>query len=113
MKAGPLNRRMRFDRATETQDSSGDPVVTWTPLTTVWAAIEPLHGREALMVGAIRGELDTRIRIRWSRFLNDLSDKDRAVYIFDNTIYNIVSVAEVRMEHRELEIMAKSGVNLG
>lgn len=113
MRAGALNRRMRFDRATEVQDASGDPVVTWTPLATVWASIEPLRGREALTDGAIRGELDTRIRIRWSPLLNDLSDKDRGVYIFDNTIYNVVSVAEVRMEHRELEILAKSGVNLG
>lgn len=111
MKAGMLTRRLILQRRVETQDASGDPVATWTTMATVWAAIEPLRGREALISGGINAELDTRITVRWSPLLATLSDNDRAVY--GSTIYNIVSIAEKNMGHRELEILANSGLNEG
>lgn len=117
MKIGALRSRLILETAVDTQDqTTGEPVRSWTTLGTVWAAIEPIKGREALTDNVTLGEIDTRIRIRWSPLVENLGVKSRAKYVADgrlDVVYDIVSVAEVRLGRREVELMCKSGASEG
>lgn len=92
-------------------DDIGEVVPEWEPVGTVWAKVEPLRGREALIDGGVRDEMDTRITARYSPQLAAVIPKGRAT--FAGTIYNIVSAAHVDMDHRTIEFLCKSGLNNG
>lgn len=110
MNAGKLRHRVRFEEPITSQDATGDEIVVWVPAFMVWASVEPLTGRERLLADQIVGEGETRIRIRWSTQAARITSKWRAVH--RSVIYNIAGPpAERDMGHRELEIMATSGVN--
>lgn len=101
------------EQAIDTQDATGDPVRTWLATRTVPASIEPMRGREFGSGAALLGEMDTRIKFRWAPAYKLLDAKWRIRDTHRGTIYNIVSVAEVNLEQREFEVMAKSGINAG
>lgn len=112
MRAGALKRRVTFERAVDTQDSTtGEMVRSWAALATVWARVEPLRGKEYFAAEAVQAEADTRITARWNNALSTVSEKDRAQH--QGAIYNIVNVIPVEAGRRELQIMCKSGVNDG
>jgi SPP1 family predicted phage head-tail adaptor len=111
MRAGTLRHQLQIDRPVDTQDATGDPVRTWEEVGTFWGSIEPLRGREFGTGQAILGEMDTRIRIRWALVFDEVDETFRIRH--RGRVYNIVSVAHVALHQRELEIMAKSGVNQG
>lgn len=112
MNAGQLRHRIDVDEATEVQDASGDPVVTWSNIGTLWGSIEPLRGREAVYAGEqTLGEMDTRITVRYSALAALISTKHRLTH--QGTPFNVVSVAHVDLAKRQIEILAKSGVNDG
>lgn len=112
MNAGRLRHRIDVEQRTETQDASGDPVVAWSTLGTIWGAVEPLRGRESTYAGEqILGEMDTRITVRWSPLSAQITVGHRLTH--QGSLFNVVSAAHVKLAQREVEIMAKSGVNDG
>lgn len=111
MNAGLLRHVLTVQQSVSTQDASGDPVVAWSTLGTVRAAIEPIRGREATVGNQTLSEMDTRIRIRYSPLSAQITALHRLVH--QGTPFNIVSIAQPDMGQRELEILAKSGVNSG
>lgn len=118
MRIGALRHRLTLETAVDTQDqTTGEPVRTWSTLATVWAEIAPIKGREVLSGNVTLGEVDTRIRIRWASALANLGVKSRARHADVDgrldVIYNIVSVAETKLGRREIELMCKSGTNEG
>ena len=118
MRIGALRHRLTIQTAIDTQDqTTGEPVRTWSTLATVWAEIAPIKGREALTSNVTLGEVDTRIRIRWSSALSNLGVKSRAKHADVDgrldVLYDIVSVAETKLGRREIELMCKSGTNEG
>lgn len=112
MRAGQLHHRVAFDAPVDSQDEAGGVTTGWsvTPIV-VWGAVEPLTGRELLLAGELASSMDTRIRVRWSPALAAMTPKWRARE--GGRTYDVVSVADVRTAHREIEIMARSGLNNG
>lgn len=118
MSAGKYRQRIVLETAVDTQDATtGEPVRSWTTLAEVWASIEPLKMREALLANATLSELDTRIRIRWAPTLANLGTKTRARWTgVDGRIervFDVVSVLEPFTKRKELELLCKSGANDG
>lgn len=118
MRAGALRQRVVLETAVDTQDTTtGEPVRTWSTLATVWASIEPLKMREALLANTVMSELDTRVRLRWAPALADLGTKTRVRWTDvagrRERIFNVVSVLEPFTKRRELELLCKSGANEG
>ena len=111
MRAGGIPRRLWIDEPITTQDETGGEVITWEPIGQVWAAIEPVRGREALIAGANLSIMDTKIRIRWSPTVDRVTSKWRGRY--GDTVYDIVSVAHLKTGRREIELLCKSGANDG
>ena len=106
MEAGKLGHRVTIQRSTVTQNEYGEPVPTWGTFATVWAAIEPLIGREQFAVQQLQSAVSVRVRIRYRPGVTPLmrvrwADRD-VVRLMD-----IESIQEVRTERRELILMCK------
>lgn len=68
LKAGQLDRRVVIQRkvtGSPQKTARGAPDAAWEELATVYAAIEPLRGREFLEAQAMQSEVAVRIRIRY------------------------------------------------
>jgi SPP1 family predicted phage head-tail adaptor len=89
VRAGLLDRRVRLDRRHEETDDSGQSVVRWLPLATVWARVEPLGGREGFGQQQWVASGEVRFTIRWR---DDVTPLHRVVH--DGREYDVVSVAE-------------------
>ena len=103
MKAGQLDQRVTVERFTSTEDELGQPIESWAPLFTCWAAVEPLTGREYIAASAAVSEVTARIRMRFRPWM---TAEDRVIH--DGTVYQIQSVIDVRSENRELHLMCKA-----
>ncbi|MDP2768359.1 MAG: phage head closure protein [Giesbergeria sp.] len=103
MKAGQLDQRVTVERFTSTEDELGQPIETWAPLFTCWAAVEPLTGREYLAAAAAVSEVTAKIRMRFRPWM---TSQDRVIH--DGTIYQIESLIDVRSGNRELVLMCKA-----
>lgn len=100
MNPGELRHRVTIQQPAENESSMGTVVEGWQPYATVWAAVEPLRGREYLQTLETHSELTARIRIR---YLAGITPNMRVLY--NNRIFNIVAVIDVDERHRELQLM--------
>ncbi len=83
----------------KTQNALGEPLVTWVSEATVWAAIEPATGREALAAMQVGVEAPVAITIR---FRPGVTPQSRLRT--DTAIYEIQSVRDVDGRGRALEL---------
>lgn len=71
---GQLSKRIRIEKQVKTVDAHGGNVITWALRAVVWASVEPLSYREALLATAVTSTLQSAITI-WYR--GDISITDR------------------------------------
>jgi SPP1 family predicted phage head-tail adaptor len=64
IQAGQLRHRVTIKSKTVTQNGFGEEVITWATVATVWAAVEPLSGRELVSQQRTESLMTHRIRIR-------------------------------------------------
>ena len=66
MRAGDLRHRVTIQKraAPQTQNSAGEITTTWSPVATVWAAVEPQSGTEGLEQDARVAQVSHLVRIR-------------------------------------------------
>lgn len=119
MRAGKLNSRLVIERPDVSQDDTGAELISWVKVGTVWARIEPIvstRGREALAGDQVQAVIDTKITIRWSPNVDDMTAKWRARFpTRDNpVVYNVTAPpAQVNMGQREVVLLCQVGVNKG
>ena len=99
LKAGHLDKRVEIQANTPAANDYGEMVASWATVATVWAAIEPLTGREVLQTQQVQAESSVRIRIR---YYSGLTAAHRIKY--GSRIFEINSVSNKfeRGEHMEL-----------
>ena len=103
MQAGKLDQRVTLERRQGGTDSWGQPLPDdWTALCTVWAAVEPLVGREYMAAAAMQSDVSTRVRMRYRP---GVTAGDRLSH--EGRIYNIESVIDFRSAKRELVLMVR------
>lgn len=103
MEAGSLRRRVTIQqRVAAVQDSYGAEAVCWADVATVWAAVEPILGREFVEARQLTAELTTRIRIRYRA---GITPAMRVLH--GSEVYEVVSVQHVRSENREIVLMCR------
>lgn len=108
MEAGKLRHQVQIQRKAVTADSNfGGMVETWEDLSKPWAEVVPLQGRELVNAQAVNAEVTTRITIRFT----DITTADRI--LFDGKYYNLQSVIDQDLRHRNLVILASEGLNEG
>lgn len=108
MRAGELRHRITIQRAVEVSDDLKTPTVTWQDVATVWAAVEPLSGREYLLAQNVNAELTVRIRIRYRP---GVTPGMRVLY--NGRVFDIQAVIDVEERHRELQLMCKEILDNG
>lgn len=109
MQAGRLNKRVTIQSRATTTDAYGEDVVTgWTTVAMVWAAVEPLQGREFWAQQQIQSEVTTRVRIR---YLSGVVPEMRVLY--GSRALDIKSVIDPRERHAEMQLMCAEGVTDG
>lgn len=96
--ANDLNKRVTIQVSAETKDADGLALDSWQDHATVWAAVEPLRGREYFAAAAVNAESTVRFRIRYRR---GITSKMRLVY--DGRIFNIKS-PPIDLEERHVEL---------
>lgn len=108
MRAGTIRYRISLQRPVVIRNDTGEVIVDqWVEFASVWAAIEPVSGREYLSSSEFRAQITTRIRIRWRP---DVDATTRVVTQDDGTVYSIDAALAVRGLTRELHLMCSTGV---
>ena len=98
--AGRLDKRVTLQSATSARDGHGQPIATWTTVATVWAAVEPIRGREYFSAQQVSAETTHRVTIRWR---SGVSPQWRVV--FGDRTFRIESVINPRERNERLELM--------
>jgi len=107
MRAGNLDMRVTLQRKSVTQSDSGQEVITWVDLATVWAQRVDARGIERFAAMQFRGHAVRTFRIRWSTTVESVTVKDRL--FMDDIAYDITDVREIgRHEGIELDCYAPS-----
>jgi SPP1 family predicted phage head-tail adaptor len=106
MRAGQLRHQVTIQSSRESQSPTGATTITWSDFATgVWAAIEPISGRELFAAQQVQSNLSTRIRIR---HLAGVHEKMRVKYVnrdSETTYYDIESVIPVNERGAEMHLM--------
>jgi SPP1 family predicted phage head-tail adaptor len=105
---GKLRHRITIQEESRAADSGGGYTNTWTNLATdptVWAAIEPLRGREFLQARQLHDAVTHRVTIRHR------SDVTAGMRLLRGSrAFNIRSVIDKDERGRWLELMCEEGV---
>lgn len=102
MKIGDLRHRITLQKLEMVQDSYGQPTETWTDVATVWAAVNPISGREFFQAETINSEITHKILIRHRAGIEPsmrVKFKDR--------IFTILSVINFQEKNEALQLMCK------
>lgn len=65
MRAGQLRQRVTLQRVTSVPNQYGEMVETWSDVVELYAAVEPLRGREFFDAEQVQAEISHRVRIRY------------------------------------------------
>ena len=103
MKAGVLNQQVRLEVQTTVQDDYGQPLNEWLPVATLWAAVEPLQGREYIAASMLTSAVEARIRLRYRP---GVTAAMRVIHGQDT--YGIQAVIHIKSARQELQLMCKS-----
>ena len=102
MDIGKMRHRVTIQSPSSTQDSYGQPTVTWTDAATVWARIETLAAREAEVAQRIYPTAEHKVTMRYrSGVTSDCRLK------FGNRYLNVLSVQNP--EQRNVDLVAICG----
>lgn len=108
MQAGKLRHRVTIQRkvaGSPQKRASGAPDQSWETFATVWAAIEPLRGREFIEANAVQSKAAVRIR---TRYLAGVTAAMRVLH--GTTVYGIEAPLDVNGRGIELHLMCSAGV---
>ena len=106
MRAGRLRHKVTIQDYTESQNTFGEVTKNWTDYATVWAAVEPVKGREFWESQQINAEITTKVTLR---YLAGVKPKMRILH--DTRIFEIDSVINVDERNRELQLLVKEMVS--
>lgn len=103
MRAGELRHRITIQEFVEQVDEYGTPIGSgWQDVATVWAAVEPIQGREYILLQNTQSELTTRVRIRYRPGI-----KPAMRVVYGTRIFDIQAVIDFEERHVELQLMCK------
>lgn len=97
-----LNKRVTIISPDGPPDEYGEPTEGPVTVATVWAAIEPLRGREFFAAQAVNAEVTTRIRIRYRKGI------DRTMVVkHQEHEFEIMYIIDPEFAHQELQLMCR------
>ncbi|TGE31326.1 phage head closure protein [Desulfosporosinus sp. Sb-LF] len=101
MQAGQLRHKLDIETELNIRDTYGQTTHEWVVfLHGLWAAIEPLTGREYYAAQQVNAEISHRIKIRYK---GGIKPKMRVKY--GDRYFNILAVLDITERHREIHLM--------
>ncbi len=90
-----MNKRVKLQSPSRSSDEAGGATVTWTDVASIWAAIEPLTGKEPYVVAQqLQGQVSHKVTIRYR---SGLTPGMRVLY--DSRIFDVKSVIDPKERH--------------
>jgi SPP1 family predicted phage head-tail adaptor len=102
---GKLRHRIAIERVTETRDTDGSVIETWSTYATVQASIEPISGREYFAAQSTQADVTHRIGLR---YLSGIIPKMRVK--FGSRVFEILSIININERNRELQLMCRESI---
>lgn len=106
---GKMRHRITFQYFVGESDSFGDPLLAddtqWKDLATMWAAIDPISGKEFYAAEQSQSEVSHKVRCRYRA---GITSAMRIKY--GTRIFSILSVIDWEERHESLLIMCKEYV---
>ncbi len=112
-RSGELNRRVRLQQRNISQDSFGERTQSWSDVMTVWAAIEPLAGRELEVAQKISSEVTHRITVRYQAQLTDTRAVAGLRALYKSRIFNLQAALNEDEANVRIHLLAAEGLNEG
>lgn len=106
--AGALEQRITIQQRVAGVNALGQAVQSWADYAVVWAAVDPLRGREFFAAGQTQSEVTTRFTIRWRQ---GITSTMRVVW--RGQPYDVLAVIEPQGGKQMLELMCAQGVGDG
>ena len=103
MRAGRLRHRVTFQQRQATKNKYGEEITTWKHVAIIWAAVEPLKGRE--FFEAQRNNLESIVKVV-IRYRPGIETTLRLEHNGIN--YDIQSIINPEMKNKELQLMCKA-----
>jgi SPP1 family predicted phage head-tail adaptor len=98
--AGRLRHRVTIEQLTAAQNTFGEEEPRWQSVTTRWASIAPLSGRELFTAQQVYAEATHGVRLR---YLAGLTPKMRLVY--RDRVFNIESIRNADERRAVLDLI--------
>lgn len=103
--AGDLQHRITLQQRVAGVNALGQAQTSWVNVAEVWAAVEPLRGREFFAAGQAQSEVSTRVTIRYRA---GVVPAMRVVWRGEP--HDIEAVIEPQGQKQMLELMCTAGV---
>lgn len=103
--AGRLDQRVTIQSPVDSRGATfADPqAASWSTVATVWAAVEPLAGREWFRNQEVGASAEVRVTLRWR---DGVTEKMRLVH--GARTYEIVAPPiDVELRHEQLQLMCR------
>lgn len=93
--AGKFDRLILIERATSTQDDSGQPTHAWAPFSgngKRWAEYSPLKGSESFTAQQLVAKRLVEFKVRWDSVVATVTPDESYRITFDGRSYDITDV---------------------
>ena len=102
MNAGRLRHRVTVEQPVVSSDGYGGNTVSWAIFATVWAAVEPLSGREYFQAQQAQATVTHKVAMR---YIPGVTPRMRIKH--GSRYLNIISAIDTDERHRELVLMCE------
>ena len=106
MRTGSLRHYVEIHALTIIEDDIGNQTEEWAKVAEVWAAVEPVSGKEYWAAAAAQAEATIKVTMRAPGV--EVGPSNRI--IFDGRTLEVESVINVEERNRELQLMCKEKV---
>ena len=111
--AGMLTRRIKVQRPSTMKDGLGAPCRTWIDVATVWADIQPLSGKEAVIANRISAEISHQIIVRYQSVFDNPQQVAQMRILYKSRIFNIHSSLNEDEKRAQIILLVSEGLDDG
>lgn len=108
MAAGPLDKRVLFQREARVADGAGGFDLTWQDQLKVWGKLTVQRGSERLAAGQLSSQVPGVLTIRYSSDASNLTTGHRV--LIDGVPHQIRAITNPDQQKRFLEFLVERGV---
>jgi SPP1 family predicted phage head-tail adaptor len=111
IRAGQLNRRLRIQARSSTQDSFGEPQFIWADIAVVWADIQPLGGRELESAQRTVSDVTHQILVRYQTMFADTRVVAGYRAIYNGRVFSLHASMVEEERNVIVTLLASEGVS--